>query len=335
MPFVQMDLGFGIAGFVEDLAALGGRVDELFERVPVGVIGIEVQRGVMFGAVFDEINGKRFETGMGGSADLEVREPFFEFGRDGHVEFVEFIEGAEPHAGNALRIGAVRLVPDLPVLDIEAETVGPAFGVVADDMVADVDPLVHVGGLADEILVDAVFDAGSEPVIDLGAAFDAVADIVVGLGEIIIPRIVGVGMLVSEDHVHVDEAHAGIFQRSVVEAGQRDVHLRESVADVASGLLPRQRRREIPAVELFEFARGGFGPYLDLIVFFHGRHSFQNKRSRTGSDAVFMENIRPGKEKVKGVPTRISCFFRCRKNEKKRSAGKKQLTKVCSRGILL
>ena len=192
-------------------------------------------------------------------AELQVREPLFQLPGRRSVKVVERFERPGPHF--RAQIG---LVPDFPVLDVVAVSVPFPFRIVADDVRHDVDPFARVGGRVGEIFVAAVLDRRTEAVVYLRAAFDAIADVVVGLIEIIVAGIVRVGMEVGEYQRNVDYPHARVFQRRVVQPGDRDVQPRERFADVAAGhLLVHQRRGQIAAVQFLDRPGRAVGEYPD------------------------------------------------------------------------
>jgi len=173
---------------------------------------VEVQRRFVTGAVPCEIPDRLFAEGaMPWPAEFQVREAFFQFGRRLRIEVVELLQRPGPHF--RAQIG---FVPYLPVTDVVTEPVPFSFRVVTDDVRCDVDPFSHVFGRVHEIFVDAVLDRGSQPVIDFRAARDAIRNIVVRLGEIVVVRIFRVRFGIREDQRKIDQSHAGILQRSVV-----------------------------------------------------------------------------------------------------------------------
>ena len=151
----------------------------------------------------------RIRTGHGRTADTKVGETAFEVLYGNLEEIVEFLRGTGPTARIHLPLVVVPfqvgLVPDLPVLDVVLEAVGPAFIVMADDVLADLRPLLVVLGRIDSILLQGlVLDTLAQAVEHLHACILDALDIpisqrkVVGLGLV---RVLG---KVREDDGNVD-----------------------------------------------------------------------------------------------------------------------------------
>ena len=259
MPFVQMDLGLGITVFVEQFADhCGGFLDPAVGIGGVAVVAVEIQRSLVFRAVFDEVFGDirlAVESAMRRSPDLQVREPFFQLLGDLHIESVVFVDRAQPH--QVFRIGielfvaaAFRLVPDFPILDLVFEPVPQSFRVVTDDVRADVDPFLHIGRRVDLVFFDRMVDGFAEAVENRRIRiFDAVPDIVVGVAEIVVARIVLVEVEQRENMADVDQPAAGVGERGVVQTGKSQIEFAEGFPDVAAGHFAVNVGRQIAAVE--------------------------------------------------------------------------------------
>ena len=206
------------------------------------------------------------EPAEGGAADHELRETPLDPRGDDAVEPDELLEVGVPHI--VVQIG---LVPDLPVTDVPVEAVVPPLVVVADDVDADVGPLFVIVGRIAVIAFVRVFDAGAEPVDDVGSAAAAVRDVVVGLPEIVAGRIVRVGPGVAEDLLNVDEAHARVVERRIVQPRIGQLHCPVGVVEVAVGGEVRDRRREVRSVY---FADGAGFPGKIGVCVYHVTSSF-------------------------------------------------------------
>ena len=134
---------------------------------------------------------------------------------------------------------------------------------MADDVRHDVDPFARVGGRVGEIFVAAVLDRRTEAVVYLRAAFDAIADVVVGLIEIIVAGIVRVGMEVGEYQRNVDYPHARVFQRRVVQPGDRDVQPRDDSRMSQPGISSSISGGQIAAVQFLDRPGRAVGEYPD------------------------------------------------------------------------
>ena len=145
-------------------------------------------------------------------AHLELRVVGLDCLRHLLVEREVFLLGALPHPA------ALGLVPDLPVFDAVLEAVGPAVVVVADDVHADPGELVHVGRRM-VVVGGGRLDALAEPVDDLRAAVDEAFDVGIGLGERVVPRVVGIEVEERKDRGDIDDVGRRVV--AVVEAGRR------------------------------------------------------------------------------------------------------------------
>ena len=150
----------------------------------------------------------------------------------------------------------VGFAPDLPVLHASApaESVGPTPGVVFGDPAADLGPLFIILRRVGEVAPGRVFDGFPQPVFHRHPRFDAGAQVVVGLVEIVVGGIGRVGVEVGEDLMHVHEAHAGIVEGHVVEPDGLDVQFAVEVPAPLPGEDVVHGRREGDAVHGFETA---------------------------------------------------------------------------------
>ena len=155
--------------------------------------GYEIDGNVILPHILEELREiglRSLDTAVGGTSYLQLREAFLEmFGCDG-VELVELFDGPSPgarlglpSAGGLVEVG---LVPDLPVLDIIVETVGPAFIVVEYDVFAYSRPFLVIFRRIDVVLGGLlVLDGLPETVEGFAAGIDQGLDVGIGLPEIV------------------------------------------------------------------------------------------------------------------------------------------------------
>ena len=108
------------------------------------------------------------------SADLQVREALVQMIRRGLIELEEISVRTVPGRRHVLLPASVleaqvRLIPDLPVLDIILEAVCPSFGVVTDDMLAYPGPFLIVLRRNHAIFLAPFLDGLSQTVEHLGS----------------------------------------------------------------------------------------------------------------------------------------------------------------------
>ena len=130
--------------------------------------------------------------------------------------------GRRPHV-----LDALRLVPDLPVLDVPVVPVGPAAVVVAHRGGEDLRDLVEV--LGDEgvevHLGPRVLDRRAEPEEDVEAGLlPRALQEVVRRAEVVVLRVLRVEVHQREDVEVVAHALVAVHERPVVRAGEREPH---------------------------------------------------------------------------------------------------------------
>ena len=265
--------------------------DDLLGFRGVGVPGEEVERHGVVATVGEEALAPAEIAGDRGAADLQVGELALQVLGGRLVEAEEVGDGAAPAARvlREARVGRVevRLVPDFPIDDVElvgpcdvhcrvflVESPAPALVVVADHVLADPRPLCEVLRGKDAVLLGAVLDGLSEAEEHLRAGAADVVEVVVGEYEVVVLRVVLVGIEVGEDGVDVAGVRAaGDAVDRVVRAGEGDarglVVLEVAAHLVAAGLLHggavvdgvhRLDRAELLAeVHGHEGRRGGLG----------------------------------------------------------------------------
>ena len=173
------------------------------------------------------------ESAASVAADLEMRELLLQVWRDSAVKPQVFRKRRAPHR-IAVHVRVVlRLVPDFPVVDLHLEAVCPAFGIVADHVLADAAPLREVLGRHD---VHRGIAARDE-VLDSDTQAEERLDIVlleslqkrIGVDEAVALRVFLVGVEVREYDGNVDEEPAAEPAAHVMKARIRDAGLLEIV----------------------------------------------------------------------------------------------------------
>ena len=227
VPLVQDRLGVPVAVALHDLARLLRARDQRRRVARVVVPGEEVDRRAVRALVLEEPVAVVHVARERGTADLQLGELPLQVLRRDLEELEELLLRAAPHPGQT-RLPPVhvdvRLVPDLPVLDVPLETVRPAPVVVTDDVLADPRPLGEVLGRPHVVALRGVLDALAEAEERLGAGRAHVAQVGVGHGEVVALRVVLVRVEVREhrrDVGHVVAAVHDVLGR-VVRARERD-----------------------------------------------------------------------------------------------------------------
>ncbi len=150
---------------------------------------------------------------------------------------------ARPHHAD------LRLVPYLKVPDIVLESVGPAVVVVADDVDADPGPLGKVPGRV-VVVVGPRLDALAQPPDDLALVLHNGRDVVVGLGESVVLRVVGIRIEDGEDRGDIHRV--GTWPVDVVQSRVRERGF--GVVNAQVGVLADGERPVANAVKGFDLA---------------------------------------------------------------------------------
>ena len=215
------------------------------------VIGVEIQRDIMFCTEPDELSGMVPEPAVGRSAEFEMRKAFFQFRCSDGIELIELLQCSVPHEMETVAVGAFRLVPDFPVADVESEAVRPALRVVTDDVRDNFDPLARFRRIK-KIFMDSVFDGGSQTIINGGSKLNTVFEIIVGLFEIVVAGIIGISVEVGKDQGNVDQARSRVLQRCVVKTRDWQMQFSELLPDVPARFFIDDHRGQISSVDLFD-----------------------------------------------------------------------------------
>ena len=250
MPFAQMKTGIAVAVFFRQFPDLG-RLALLAHRTGIILIpGHEVELQTVFAAPgeksFDLIE---HTAAPAGTAELKFRQPFGKFLRRDLIQVEILFRGAGPE------FPFVGLAPDRPVFDVfaPAETVGLATGVMFGYPAADFGPFFIILRRMGEITFRGVLDGFSQPVFHGQSEVDTGLQIVIGLFEIIIFRIGGIGIEIGEDLMDVDQSHAGIVERDVMQPYGPNVQFAIEVAASFPGIDVGHLGRQRDAVHRFEF----------------------------------------------------------------------------------
>ena len=123
--------------------------------------------------------------------------------------------------------------------------------------------------------MDSVFDGGAQAVIDGGAEFNAVFEIVNGLFEIVIAGIVRIGVEVGKDQRDIDQSCSCVFQWSVVKAREWQMQFSEFLPDAPARFFVDDCRCQIASVDFFDLS--DFFSAEDLNCFFLSRSFFGMK----------------------------------------------------------
>ena len=126
----------------------------------------------------------------------------------------------------------------------------------------------------DLVFVDGVVNGFTQPVEDGGIGIHhTVPDIVIGVTEIVVARIVFIQMEQGEDVTDVHQTAAGIGQRTVMKPGKGQIQLFERGPDIGSCHFPADTGGQISAVEFADSA-GGFFHGVPCDVYCHCSLSF-------------------------------------------------------------
>ena len=98
----------------------------------------------------------------------------------------------------------IGLVPDFPISQLQPITVSPPLGIVANDMLADLCPLLIIRRNQCSVFLDLMLDARAQTVKGLGSCRLGGQNIVIGAGKVIGCRIVDIGFKAPKDGVNID-----------------------------------------------------------------------------------------------------------------------------------
>ena len=147
----------------------------------------------------------------------------------------------------ALARQVVRLVPDLPVRDLPLVAVGPAFGVVADHVLADARPLREVLRREDAVrLADrprVVLDRHAEAEVRLHVVVHEGLEIQVRVREVVALRIVLVRVEVAED---VGDVHPQVLAEHAADVVQAHVRHARLLQVAEHGEIRPEEQRPLP-----------------------------------------------------------------------------------------
>ena len=161
------------------------------------------------------------------AADLQMRELRLEVLRRDVVQLAELPPRAEPHRIAIVR-PVVRLVPDFPIRDLPLVAVRPAFGVVADHVLADAGPFREVLRRKDAVRLAnrprVVLDRHAQAEVRFHTVVHKCLEVEVGEDEVVVLRVVLVRVEIAEDvgdvHPEVLSEHAAdVVQPRVRHAG--------------------------------------------------------------------------------------------------------------------
>ena len=161
------------------------------------------------------------------AADLQCRETSFQMVGGDPVQLEILLFRTLPH----MIIGQVgvifRLVPDLPAKDIQMQAIGPAFIVMADDMLADHRPLFEILGRIDmaDGDIQVIFNGDTQPVNDLHAHLVESCQQPIGVGKVIAGRVIGICVEIGE---HIGDIHkpcAAVHTTHIVKPGEGNTGL--------------------------------------------------------------------------------------------------------------
>jgi hypothetical protein len=138
------------------------------------------------------------------------------------IKLKELGLGAAPAALVGSIVGVkVGLVPDFPILYVIVKAVGPALGIVADNMLADYRPFFKVLWGQGAQLGNGMLYSGGKMIVYLGAYRVDNLKIMVGIGKYVGCRVLGVGIEITEYtmHVYTEFSAVGIGGAGVVQTG--------------------------------------------------------------------------------------------------------------------
>ena len=217
-------------------AAYQVRLHEINRRLrPVFVPGHEIYGHFVFPHILEELGEiglYALDPAIGGATDLEVREAFFQMLCSDRVKLMELLDGTSPcarlclpAAGTLVQVG---FVPNLPVLYIVMETVGPAFVVMADNVLADAGPFLIVLRRIDIVLCgNLVLDGLAKTVERLASRLDQSLDIEVGFTEIVGRLFVRILAEIGKDVADIDHVLSIVAFAGIVGAAVRDIQYPE------------------------------------------------------------------------------------------------------------
>lgn len=188
--------------------------------------GKEIERERIAPAAREEIRDKcrRLEDTAGEragmadtrSADFKSRKFALDPSRSRGIEAKVILIAAGPHRGAILG-----LVPNFPVTNSIAKSIGPAVVIMPDDPEADLSPPFRVFGRVNEAFGVRVLNAFAQAIDDLHPGGQDTLQILVREREVVRVRVGRVGGRVPKDGVNID--HVGGRPLAIVQASEGNV----------------------------------------------------------------------------------------------------------------
>ena len=187
----------------------------------------------MLVAVLEQAFAKSEVIAEGGSANLQVRKASLQVRGDHCEKVYELLWSTVPGRARPTirRRHKVRLVPNLPILDIPVEAIRPSLIVMANDMFTNHCPLVEILWGIHAVFLDPMLNGLAKPVEGLRPRSTDILQIFVRQGEIITFGILGIRLEIREDasDVHGVPSAVGMAVRRVMQAGVGNLQRGERV----------------------------------------------------------------------------------------------------------